>query len=247
MRSKSKIWLLMFITVLVFIAMGIYPRFFAELTAQQRESRRDKRKGLIPIPLADEEPDIQKRLDREKKNRKYNSRYGEDLTTQSPGEIFGRVSERPPSIPLPVNESDLVVVGKIIKVQPYLSESRNFIYSEFSVQIEDVLKQNDRNLVTSGSSVTIDKEGGAIIMPNGQVIQYVVTGIGALPELNSRYLFFLRKVENQEEYVILTGYELNADGILPLEDYQDREIFRGKSEKNFVNEVKNRIAGSKTS
>ena len=70
--------------------------------------------------------------ERQNKNRHYNFNRGESLELQEEGEIFGRVSETPPSKPLPISDSSLIVVGKVTKSQPFLSETKTSIYSEFS-------------------------------------------------------------------------------------------------------------------
>lgn len=227
----------------VVVATGVYFGFFFESRAQQNESSTGLRsKGLVPVLSAEAETVPERRLHREAKSRKYSADHGEDLRTQTAGEIFGRVSESRPSKPLPTSESDLVAVGKVTKSQPYLSQSNNRIYSEISFQIEEILKGSS-DFASESRSITIDKEGGAIKMPNGQVLQYFVAGMGSLPVVDSRYLLFLKRSIDFDEYSILTGYELNLGGVIPLDEYQDREEYRGRREKDFVFDVR-RILGN---
>ncbi len=92
------------------------------------------------------------------------------------------------------------------------------------------------------SSIIADREGGAVILPSGRILRYLVTGIGALPEENLRYVFFLKTDDGATNYKILSSYELNRNGVIPLENYEDRKKFAGKSESDFLMEVKNKIS-----
>lgn len=233
---------LLFLIVLVMIMAGAYPIFFSESKAQQKNNQTERRKKMIPISQAKEEEDLVKRSKRQNKNRFYNYTRGADLETQEEGEIFGRISEAPPSFSLPISESDLIIVGKVVKSQPFFSETKTSIYSEFSIQIEEIIKNHTGFVLAANKVVVADREGGAIILPNGRILQYVVSGIETLPEQNLRYVFFLKNDENIGNYKILTGYELNANGIIPLEDYEDRKDYIGKTENNFLKEVKSKIS-----
>jgi len=240
MNNKNKL-IFLILTLFILIGIGAYPIFYSQSNAQKKSELTGKQKELKPIPMAKEDNDSETYLKRQNKNRYYNFNRGENLELQEDGEIFGRVSEAPPSKPLPLSDSDLIIVGKVTKSQPYLSETKTSIYSEFSILIEDVLKDSSR-LAETGSTIVADREGGAVILPNGRILRYSVAGIGALPDENLRYVFFLKNDDAIGNYKILSGYELNRNGIIPLENYDDRKNYAGISESGFLMEVKNKIS-----
>jgi hypothetical protein len=232
--------------VIALMVIGFFPKLFSNLNAQQikQEKRISKGKELIPIPLAPEEDNPQKRAARESKNRQYNYVHGEDLNEQREGEVYGRVTEGPGFAAIPVSDSELIIIGRIAKAQPYLSENRTTIYSEFSVSIEDVFKNETGKLIGPGSFVTADREGGAILMPDGRALRYIVNGIGGLPKQGGKYVLFIKKKSLNDDFTIITGYKVQTDGITPLEELNDRLPYTSMTESEFINEVKRAILNS---
>jgi hypothetical protein len=202
---------------------------------------------MRPFDAAPEESDAQKRAARKSKNRRYNhsSPRALDLTKQEDGHISGRVDESPYPLPLPMETSDLIILGSVTKRQPYLSENNTSIYTEFNVQTEEVLKQRARSPVKAKDVVVAEREGGGIRLPDGRVTRHFVDGIGFMPEVGKRYVLFLKTNVGDEDYTIVCSYELRADRIIPLEDISDRAPYLGLTEKEFLQVVKEAIAKTK--
>jgi hypothetical protein len=108
--------------------------------------------------------------------------------------------------PLPVAESDVIVVGLVGTGQAHLSENKKNVFSEFTLIVEDAIKSKLPGVV-QGSVLTIDRLGGHVKYPNGQMVLYRIFGMN-MPQIGSRYLFFLTTKHNKEDLAILTGYEL---------------------------------------
>lgn len=190
-------------------------------------------------PLAGQEQDETKRLLREKRSNRNNLRNSRDLLAREDAYFYSRISGANPYTSIPINESDLVLVGKVVDSQPYFASNNGSIYSEFSVSIEQILKNSGSRRLTYGDLVIAEREGGAITLPNGRTIRYLVSGIGALPDEGNRYVLFLKQNSDDVDYSILVGYEIGTEGIISLS--QDGTRHSGKTEFAFIDEIEEAI------
>jgi hypothetical protein len=117
---------------------------------------------------------------------------------------------------LPVSQSDAVIVGQVFDAKAYLSTDKTSIYSEFWVTIESVLKNSDKHPIDGGSQLALERMGGRVQYPSGEVSSFLVAGFG-VPRVGSRYVFFLKRNPQDEGYTIVTGYELRLGHVYPLD------------------------------
>jgi hypothetical protein len=182
--------------------------------------------------------------DKYAKRRRYNHGSWVSSTTQ-PG-IDGSILYGEPHtvLPaLPVGESDIVVIGTVGSGEAHLSENKRSIFSEFIFIVENVLKSKTSG-TAQGSVLTVDRLGGHVMYPNGQKVLYQVAGVN-MPQIGSRYLFFLTLEHNKEDLSILTGYELTEKGAVPLdEDLAEFAKLKGVSEKEILQRVRALIGNS---
>ena len=143
---------------------------------------------------------------------------------------------------LPIAESEMVVVGTIQSAQAHLSESKRNVFSEFSLAVEDVFKSKIQG-VAQGSVLTIDRVGGHVKYPNGQIVLYRITSLN-MPQIGGRYLLFLTSKHNNEDLSILTAYQLTANGAIPLDELNDAASLTGVSEADILQRVRNLIRNS---
>ena len=197
----------------------------AHPSGQERKKRNLKDEVLTVIDAAPEEVDAEKKAKRIQKNKRFNvqSKLPYSLEEQKDGEYSGTLLESEPP-PLPI-KSDLVIVGSIQRRQPYLSENITKVYTEFTVHIEEILKNHASSPVYAFQPLIINRQGGAIRMPSGRVFRYLVDGIGSMPEVGKRYVLFLQR-EKDQDYKIVVGYELTDKEIIPLEDFANRDPIR---------------------
>lgn len=141
---------------------------------------------------------------------------------------------------LPAAESDVVVIGEVTSEIGYLSNDRTGAYSEFTVQIENVLKDDARQSVRS---ITAVREGADVQLPSGRVIKYHILHQG-MPVAGSRYVFFLKYDEEGKHYAILTAYELRKNRVLPLDEVEPFIGYRESEEGTFLNLVREAMAHS---
>jgi hypothetical protein len=145
---------------------------------------------------------------------------------------------------LPVFQSDAVVIGEITDAQAYLANDNTGLYSEFTVRINEVLKDDSSNQLTG--SVVVEREGGAIKFPNGRVKQFKLNQEG-MPRIRRQYVLFLKSNGAGQDYTILTGYELHAGHVFPLDGLGGKLVFsryEGADQTTFLNEVRGAIAQS---
>jgi hypothetical protein len=210
-------------------------------SGQERKKRNLKDQVLTLIDAAPDEVVDEKKAARTEKNKRFNkSKRASLLEEQQDGEMSGVFLESPPPPPLPVT-SDLIVVGSIHKRQPYLSDNITVVYTEFTVHIEDILKNNSSAPVYAFEPLIVHREGGAIRMPSGRVFRYLVAPIGAMPEVGKRYVLFLQH-EKEGDYEVVCGYELTDKTIIPLEDFADRAPLLDLNESQFLELLKQKIS-----
>jgi hypothetical protein len=115
-----------------------------------------------------------------------------------------------------LKESALALVGRVTKVQPYLSADRTHIYTETTIQIEEVFKSPEGFSPPDLTLIT-DQIGGAMKMPSGRVIRDG-SRIDFPGQANAggRYVFFLRQVHEGKDLAILSAYELRDGKVFKL-------------------------------
>jgi hypothetical protein len=147
---------------------------------------------------------------------------------------------------IPAANSDVIVIGEVADAQAYLSNDKTAVYSEFTISTDDVLK--NKSSLPLSSAISVERFGGAVRFQSGRVQHYRIDKQG-VPQVGHRYLFFLKRNEDGQDFSILTGYELragrvfaldsagsNANNKLPYDDYN------GCEESTFLNEVRSAIA-----
>jgi hypothetical protein len=205
---------------------------------EQKEAYLKKAKearSKFPIASYDEAEltDPVKKAARKEKQKRYN---GPSLVARRPHPSDIEVSSiyEGPELPaLPTSRSNVIVVGTVRSGEAHLSDNKKNIYSEFTLQIDDVLKA-EVSLPTT-NIITIDREGGIVAYPNGQQILYRNSREN-MPTVGKRYLFFLQYVD--QDFRILTAYELDKDKVVPLDDLEQFQRVAGQDVTVFLNDIR---------
>lgn len=142
---------------------------------------------------------------------------------------------------LPVAQSDVVLVGQVVEAKSYLSEDKTGVYSEFTIQIGEMLKDNGESQITPGSSLAAQRAGGQVRFPSGRSHLYSVSK-ERMPQVGRRYLFFLTRQEEGKTFQILTGYELNNGVASPLDRHEQFRGLQGKEESSLLDEIRELIS-----
>jgi len=142
---------------------------------------------------------------------------------------------------LPTNESDFILVGQVLSAKAHRSENKRSIFSEFEVRVDEVLKGRDPR-INDQSVITVERTGGFLRYPNGRKVLFFVQGYG-MPEVGARNVLFL-KIAGQG-FRIVTIYELNPAGVLPLDSGGKFQRFQGENETAFLNTLRESITNAR--
>lgn len=237
--------------VAIIVAMTIVISFGTDKGHSQQGNKNKNEEGFIddlskyavvdynaPEPADEKEREIRKL-----KNNRYDDQSWVIKNPHPDDSGVGRYDETEPPSLIPVNERSLVIVGKITGVKAYLSNDKQGVYSEFTIKINSILKDDTDNKTEVAKSVIADREGGFVRYPNGQKVLYM-NSERALPAVGNEYVFFLTQDKVSPNYKILTLYKLENSGITQL-DYasNDFDDFKKMSKQKFTEFITNKIAG----
>jgi len=139
---------------------------------------------------------------------------------------------------LPTAQSDVILTADVLKSEAHLSNDKTGIYSEFNVQVNEVLKNTGPTL-SQGNLITLSRRGGKVRYASGHVFRYEIM-CQNMPAIGGRYLFFLKAIPDTNDYEILTGYETKSGNVQPL-DVGQFDTFRGKDVVGFLNTLRDAI------
>jgi hypothetical protein len=196
----------------------------ATLSAQgQDKASKTQHPNLDQIPMVDfeksapsaPEPDPKKQTLRTVKGERYAKHVKGAIADRDTPEGMVLTSRYIQQLPaFPVSGSAIVALGEVVDAQAYLSGDKTGVYSEFSIRIEEVFKNDAFEPSFSGSLVVAERYGGRIRFPSGRVTYYGNREQG-MPRQGGRYVFFLSC--DEKRYSILTGYELRSGRVYPLD------------------------------
>lgn len=144
---------------------------------------------------------------------------------------------------IPAKQSDAIILGTVTDRRAVLTDDRTRIYSEFSISIAEIFK-DDPHLFRVGQAVTVSRRGGAVRFPSGKIQRYTFYNQN-YPRQGKVYILFLRR-EEENDFSILTGYEVDGAVIQPLDgkrgstNKEDRiqfDVYRGVRQEAFISEL----------
>lgn len=144
------------------------------------------------------------------------------LTYQSAPPYFVRI----PAIP--VQESDAVVVATVDAVQPYFSNDHAHLYTEFSLTVNEQIKDTSGR-ANVGETIPIIVRGGKMRLANGRVIEEQAAFKNFSIAVGSRYLLFLRYKDPGKYFTVTKSWELKNGGIIPTAHEDQMGEREGKS------------------
>ena len=116
---------------------------------------------------------------------------------------------------LPAAFSDSIVVGRITAAQAYLSNDHTAIYTESTIEVEQVPSQQGNHAV-AGGTIVLEQVGGSLELPGGRVLNHLSHGLGEPFQVGQRYAFFLTYVESAQCYRLVKAWWLNAGAAQPV-------------------------------
>jgi hypothetical protein len=149
------------------------------------------------------------------------------------------LNTQPPPV-FPIAESDVIVTGIATVASAHLSNDKTGIYSEYSIRVDQVLKNNSSKEMVRGSIITVDRAGGAVRYPNGRKIAYMLAE-SRLPDSGKMYTLFLLDGKRNPNFEIVSLYELTAETVIPLDARPSTDEIKGMGKADFVKAIQQRL------
>jgi hypothetical protein len=235
MRSQQKSIPILLVTVAVLIAAaGLLLTFAQNPTAKNQKTRIDESRFPVVDESTPEPSDPIKRAKRQAKGKRFK---GELRLTSNPNFQTGAtVYHWPPDFPpLPVAESDLIVIGEVGDATAHISTDRTAVYSEFTVNVNRVLHNVIGASIDPKTSIVATRYGGRVKFPDGSTQLLYNTDQGML-QPGARYVLFLKRVD--DDFDLLTGYELSNGKVTPLDSGTPKfSDYAGAEESYLIGEI----------
>jgi hypothetical protein len=237
---RKTIALVLFITAIVLLTSMIPKQKIFVTSAQDQDAEL-----VLPVASYDglEPLDPRERAKRHARNKRYDHQSGEAIK-EAPYPLeriwSSHWAREVPAIP--ITQSDVILIGTVLDAQAYLSTDKTGVYSEFAISVGEVLKGAVNNSVISA-----ERFGGAVRFPSG-VIQKYRTQAQGMPRSGRRYLLFIKKLDQDDGFSLLTGYELRGETIVPLDGGNEEgterlpfDSYRGANVSSFLKLVQDSI------
>jgi len=245
--------ILLLFSVLVIAGMTVMATMHDQDTDTPLNGEKQKADFEDQFPIVDYTAqgtaDLAKRARREAKGQKYDD--AQIPISDSSGQTVSMVDWEVGLSALPTAKSAAVVIGEVTDAQAYLSSDKTGVYSEFTVRVNEILKDESQMSLTPGGSVLVEREGGRVRFPSGNILRQSTRNQG-MPRIGRRYVFFLthdfpwRGRQDQDLY-ILTGYELRAGRVFPLDfplggKHPLATTYKDGAVTSFLNDLRSAIA-----
>ncbi len=154
---------------------------------------------------------------------------------------------------LPVEKSQIVLIGNVLEGQAFLSEDKTSVYSEFKVTVSKIIKNTSKREFKEGENIAVQRHGGIVEYPSGIKTWFLVSG-QIMPKVGRKYVFFITNDfplsgVNEKDFYLLTAYELKQGKVFPLDNpnggtHQIATIYAGKEESFLLKDLRNALRKS---
>jgi hypothetical protein len=134
--------------------------------------------------------------------------WGTGLPSGQPGVTPPTFSERITNLSC---DADAIVAGEVTSKSSQLTEDQDFIFTDYELKVEEVIKNNASDQITPKAEITVTGPGGKIQI-NNRIVEAIDLSLPPLI-VGERYLLFLKstsiaggyKAVNKESCFHLTG------------------------------------------
>lgn len=145
------------------------------------------------------------------------------------------------------SNADAIVVVTVKSKVSQLTESENFIFTDYEVTVTEVLKDNSDAPLVAGNGITIVRPGGAVRV-EGRVVRAIDRSAKPL-QVGKQYLFFLCYIPATGAYQAAPGASsfniVNNKLVSLTDDALDANFQNGKDAAPFINEIQSIVATTK--
>ncbi|HEX8176256.1 MAG TPA: hypothetical protein VF543_14160 [Pyrinomonadaceae bacterium] len=144
------------------------------------------------------------------------------------------------------SNADVVVIGRVTNKSSQLTENGAFVFTDYDLAVEEVLKGNSSNNIQSQSSIAVTRPGGKILL-EGRVVTATDRVFKPLA-IGGRYLLFLKYIPTTGAY-----HAVNNKGSFELVDNKSIKLLNeatdaprvDKDAASFINDVRIAIAADR--
>lgn len=248
MKSNRIIWGFVALTVLTTIAVTFGTLdSHSQQKPQPTPTQQDKGfEDLSKYAVADyDAPESRDAEERDKRGRAGKRYDGQHLIIPNPHPNDGGAmlyDELPPPPLLPVAESNLIVVGKIVNANAFVSNDKRSVYTEFAISVDDVIKNDLSVNLEKGAVITTDRVGGMVRYSDGRKLIYRVAERKML-WLGGEYILFLAQDKGSPNYRLVTGYELTAtNDFSQIDTGRKFDQYKGVRKSEFIETIRAEVA-----
>lgn len=221
-----------------------------ELRQQEKEIAKEEATPIqegVMTPQQKEHSKLYKGYKTGKKLRDLTTTIGDVLLRRNVGTQGGDPNESPFDLQQLLQEmaggADAVVVGTIGNQSSQLTEDEDYVFTDYEMDVEEVLKDNPTAPIQPNSKITITRPGGTILL-NGRIVKAVDDSF--LPfRKKAQYLLFLRFIPSTGGYQALNSkasFQLNGNEITKLT--KESLSLGDTNAASFMNKVRVAIASA---
>lgn len=142
--------------------------------------------------------------------------------------------------------SDAIVIGKVKNKSSQFTDDGEFIFTDYELTIEEVLKNNSAAPIQNNSDIVVTRIGGTVQI-NGRIARAVDRSFKSL-ELGGTHLLFLRFIPRTGAYQTYSSqgsFLLNNNQLAKLTtDLLPNELENEKDAKSFIAKVRSAIVAT---
>lgn len=252
MKNKSSaLIILVLVLMVVATASTLSVNKFRQQDGQEPSPSKEKRtfskdEFESQYPMTDfsvaEPTDPAKKAKRKVRDKRYNKKEQIPISEYSTN-IVGFIDWEVGLPALPVAQSRVVLIGRVKDAQALLSSDKEAVYSEFTVQFKEVLKKEGSEVLSPDGFITITRGGGRVRFPSGHITLQHIAGQG-MPRVGREYVFFLTRDDQEQDFHILTAYELRGNSVMPVDFPSDHPInqYIGADKASFMSALRLAVA-----
>lgn len=235
--SKAKLCLWALALSMLLTAFGsVRPTLSRQTEAQNpKSSQKQKEHGKLYKQYARKEklPDLASKAS------------GDFSVTEGVGQrAFRPGAARGPLLGRLACDADAVIIGTVGSKASQLTEDENFIFTDYELHLQEVLKDNPAAPLLAGNNVTLTRPGGSVQL-NG--VNVTALDEEYLPlDFNGRYLLFLRFIPATGSYKAVGGAgSLQLKGRKTIKVTQQSlppELETGADAASLLNSVRSSLA-----
>jgi hypothetical protein len=144
-------------------------------------------------------------------------------------------------------EADAVIIGAIQSKSSQLTEDKNFIFTDYDLVVEEVLKDNFSSPINPGATITVTRPGGAIKLKS-KIVRATDESFKPFA-IDGHYLLFLRYLPASNSYQAVNsagGFRIENGKVFQLRKDQLLDVSKSTNDRDvFVSNVRTAISSCK--